>query len=125
MTAFADKHNLVPATSGNFSAKISETEIAITKSGRDKANLIAEDIMLMDYEANAIEVGNKPSAEALLHSQIYWWANHNELEVNCIAHVHSNASSVISKLLVADRKLELNNYELLKALRNGICLSVW
>ena len=98
----------VPATSGNISAKVDEKFIAITSSGKHKGELKPEDILLIDYEGNPIN-GRKPSAETLLHTTIYKLFP----EIGAVVHTHSSNATVIS-LLLKD-KVELEDYELLKA----------
>ncbi len=98
----------VPATSGNISAKVDEKFIAITSSGKHKGELKPEDILLIDYEGNPIN-GGKPSAETLLHTTIYKLFP----EIGAVVHTHSSNATVIS-LLLKD-KVELEDYELLKA----------
>ena len=109
----ADK-NLVPATSGNFSARINSETILITQSGKDKGKLLETDLMNIDYSGKALNPEEKPSAETLLHTQIYRIFP----EINYIAHFHSSSSAVISKILLKKglNELKLNDFELLKAL---------
>jgi methylthioribulose-1-phosphate dehydratase len=99
----------VPATSGNFSARVDDQHIAITVSGRHKGRLTTEDIMLIDYQGQSLD-GKKPSAETALHTQIY----QHFPEANVVLHPHSPAATAISRKY-KDR-LVLENYELLKAL---------
>lgn len=105
---FLDKKGWVPATSGNISARVNEEYIAITKSGKHKGKLTPEDILLVDYEGKPVIEG-KPSAETLLHCTIYKLFP----EVNAVVHTHSPNATVIS--LIKKEKVELQDYELLKA----------
>lgn len=99
----------VPATSGNFSALLSDGSIAITVSGKHKGNLTPDDIMRVDAEGHSLD-GKKPSAETLLHTALYrrypW--------VRAVLHPHSPNAMVVSKLFA--HELVLEDYELLKAL---------
>ncbi|MCX7088530.1 MAG: methylthioribulose 1-phosphate dehydratase [Methylococcales bacterium] len=106
---FIDQKGWVPATSGNFSARLSDGSIAITVSGKHKGHLTPDDIMLIDADANALD-GKKPSAETLLHTALY----QRFPEVNAILHPHSLNATLISKLHT--EAVTLQNYELLKAL---------
>jgi len=99
----------VPATSGNFSARVDERTIAITVSGRHKGRLNPQDIMCIDYQGQSLD-GKKPSAETALHTQIY---SHFP-KANVVLHPHSPAATAISRSLHG--RLILENYELLKAL---------
>lgn len=106
---FIDSKGWVPATSGNFSARLSDGTIAITVSGRHKGHLQRDDIMLIDADGLALD-GKKPSAETLLHTSIYrrypW--------VQSVLHPHSLNSTLIARLF--GQQLVLEDYELLKAL---------
>ena len=101
----------VPATSGNFSARIDDARIAITISGKHKGRLAADDIMQVDLHGQSLD-GKKPSAETLLHTTLY----QRDASIGAVLHPHSPASTLISRL-VGDA-LVLENYELLKALPN-------
>ena len=99
---------MVPATSGNFSARIDKNEIAITISGKHKGRMTARDIMRIDSAGLSLD-GNKPSAETGLHIQIY----QRYPETNVILHAHSINATLLSKL--ATSEVVLKDYELLKA----------
>lgn len=106
---FIDGKGWVPATSGNFSARLSDGTIAITVSGKHKGQLVHEDIMLIDAEGHSLD-GKKPSAETLLHTAIY----RRYPDVQAVLHPHSMNSTLISKLFKDE--IVLDDYELLKAL---------
>jgi len=107
-----DKNGWCPATSGNFSARLANGNIAITVSGKHKGHLHHGDIMLIDKHGNSLD-GKKPSAETLLHVQLYA----RFADVNAVLHPHSLNSTLIS--MQRKKKVVLKNYELLKAF-NGI-----
>ncbi len=98
----------VPATSGNFSARLTDGTIAITVSGKHKGHLQHQDIMLIDSEAHSLD-GKTPSAETLLHTAIY----QRFPEARCVLHPHSLNSVLISRFF--KKKVVLEDYELLKA----------
>lgn len=52
---FIDSRGWVPATSGNFSARLADGRIAITVSGRHKGRLTQADIMLVDAEGRSLD----------------------------------------------------------------------
>lgn len=99
---------MVPATSGNFSARINLNEIAITISGKHKGRMTAADIMRVDSAGLSLD-GNKPSAETGLHVQVY----QRYPEANAILHAHSINSILMSQ--TATNEVVLKGYELLKA----------
>jgi methylthioribulose-1-phosphate dehydratase len=106
---FIDGRGWVPATSGNFSARLADGRIAITVSGRHKGRLTPADIMLIDVEGKALD-GQTPSAETLLHTALYRRYPH----VGAVLHPHSPGSILQSRLSPAGVVLE--NHELLKVL---------
>lgn len=106
---FISQRGWVPATSGNFSARLSDGQIAITVSGRHKGRLTVDDIMVIDTEGNALD-GQRASAETLLHTAIY----RRYPDVNAVLHPHSPGATLVSRH--HRDALVLENYELLKAL---------
>jgi methylthioribulose-1-phosphate dehydratase len=106
---FIHSKGWVPATSGNFSALLSDGSIAITVSGMHKGGLVPDDIMRVDGEGRPLD-GKKPSAETLLHTALYrrypW--------VGAVLHPHSPSATLVSRLFA--HELVLQDYELLKAL---------
>jgi len=103
----------VPATSGNFSSRIDEREMAITVSGWHKGELNREGIMRADMQGLSLDEGKHPSAETLLHCQLY----RRMPDVGAVLHTHSINATLISRL--HRDELVLEDYELLKAF-NGI-----
>jgi methylthioribulose-1-phosphate dehydratase len=106
---FIHARGWVPATSGNFSARISGDEIAITVSGRHKGRLRPEDIMRVDGGGQSLD-GGKPSAETLLHVSLY----RRFPNIGAVLHPHSPGAVLVSRLFRDE--LALDNHELLKAL---------
>lgn len=104
-----DSKGWVPATSGNFSARLPDGTIAITTSGKHKGYLQVDDIMLIDADANPLD-GKKPSAETGLHTSLY----KRFPDVHAILHPHSINAILVSRLFRDECVLE--DYELLKAL---------
>jgi len=106
--ASAERH-WVPATSGNFSVRIDAGTIAITRSGVDKGNLLASDILIQPL-AEPLLPGS--SAEAELHTALY----RERPELGAIFHVHSPAATVLSRLSLGEDSVRLTGWELQKAL---------
>lgn len=98
----------VPATSGNFSVRLSDDEAAITVSGAHKGQLTAEDIVRVNLEGRALEE-KRPSAETLLHTQLY----RSNSGIHAVLHTHSVNATVLSRL--ASDQLVLHELEVLKA----------
>lgn len=100
-----------PATSSNFSIRCAPDRVAITISGRDKGRLGPGDVMKVDLDGRARDAGLRPSAETLLHVQLYRrWP-----EVGAVLHTHSRVQTVASRLYARDGEIRLADYELLKA----------
>jgi methylthioribulose-1-phosphate dehydratase len=105
-----DTMNLAPATSGNYSMRIGDNEMAITVSGAHKGQLQPDQIMRADLNGDPID-DKKPSAETLLHCILYKVFPH----ARAILHTHSVASTVLTRVLHDAAYLELSGYEMLKA----------
>jgi methylthioribulose-1-phosphate dehydratase len=103
---------LTPATSSNFSMRLDDGDLAVTVSGKDKGALTAADVMRVDRHGNAVGTSARPSAETLLHTQIYA----RFADANAVLHTHSRAQTVASRLFAADGVLRFAGYELQKAI---------
>jgi len=104
-----------PATSSNFSRRLDDAHAAITISGRDKGRLTDDDIMVVDFNGKAVGSDHRPSAETLLHTQLY----RRFPEVGCILHTHSRNQTIASRLFAGRGYVRLEGYELLKAFRGN------
>lgn len=100
-----------PATSSNFSRRLDDRHAAITISGRDKGKLKEDDIMVVDFDGLAVGSDHRPSAETLLHTQLY----RRFPQVGCILHTHSPTQTIASRLFAGEGHVRLEGYELLKA----------
>jgi methylthioribulose-1-phosphate dehydratase len=99
-----------PATSSNYSVRLSASEALLTVSGKHKGQLGVDDVLATDLAGNSLEPGKKPSAETLLHTQLY----RCRPEVGAVLHTHSVNATVLSRLTAADH-LVFEDYELQKA----------
>ncbi len=109
-----DRHGWVPATSGNLSRRLADGRIAITRSGVHKGFLGIEDVIEVDLDGRALDATHRPSAETLLHCQIY-----RDLRQGAVLHGHSVAATVLSlhrhaSELRVSPELLFSGYELLK-----------
>ena len=104
-----------PATSSNFSRRLDESHAAITVSGRDKGRLVEDDIMVVDFDGQAVGSDHRPSAETLLHTQLY----RRFPEVGCILHTHSQVQTIASRLFAGAGLVRLEGSELLKAFQGN------
>lgn len=103
-----DSRGWVPATAGNFSARLPGGLVAITRSSVHKGQLAAGDIITVDLDGRATDPAQRPSAETLLHCGIYRRFN----DAGAVLHGHSIANTVLSRL--AGDAIRLAGYELLK-----------
>lgn len=100
-----------PATSSNFSARLDSRLVAITVSGRDKGKLTEADIMVVDWDGKPVATEQRPSAETVLHTQLY----RRYPEVDVVLHTHSHNQTVASRLFAPAGHIRLQGYELQKA----------
>lgn len=100
-----------PATSSNFSQRLDAQHAAITVSGRDKGKLTPADIMVVDFDGRAVGSDHRPSAETLLHTQLY----RRFADIGCVLHTHSHNQTVASRLYAKAGAMRFEGYELLKA----------
>jgi methylthioribulose-1-phosphate dehydratase len=107
---FAAGRGWVPATSGNFSRRIDSAHIAITRSGIDKGNIGASDLILVALNA---PLPKGVSAETPLHVARYL----RDAHTGAIVHVHSVAATVLSRADAAQGYVRLEGFEMHKALR--------
>ncbi|WP_447758414.1 methylthioribulose 1-phosphate dehydratase [Pseudomonas moraviensis] len=99
-----------PATSSNYSTRLSPSEALLTVSGKHKGQLSVDDVLATDLSGNSLEPGKKPSAETLLHTQLYSW----RAEIGAVLHTHSVNATVLSRL-TPEAFIEFEDYELQKA----------
>ncbi|MGO4494483.1 methylthioribulose 1-phosphate dehydratase [Paenibacillus sp. 2RAB27] len=105
-----------PATSGNLSIRVGGFEpsaftFAITSSGRDKSVQTPEDFLLVNENGLPTEAtGLKPSAETLIHSEIYRLTG-----AGAIFHVHTIFNNLVSELYGERGSIPVDGVELIKA----------
>lgn len=103
-----------PGTSGNLAIRVSDDPLTflVTASGRDKRKRTNEDFVLVDATGQLIgEQSGKPSAETLLHVEIF-----NNTNATCSLHVHTVDNNVISELYAAKGHVTFTGQEIIKAL---------
>ncbi len=111
-----DARGWVPATAGNISARFHDYDsgpagrLAITSSGVHKGHMDTGDVIEVDFNGRPIRNDQRPSAETLLHCQLY----RRFPEVGAVLHGHSVPGTVLSMLEPAD-SLWFEGYELFKA----------
>ena len=103
-----------PATSSNYSVRLNASCCAVTVSGKHKGELTVDDVMVVDLDGKPL-VEKKPSAETLLHTQLY----KRDANIGAVLHTHSVCATVLTMAQPSVDTLVLRGYELLKAF-NGV-----
>jgi methylthioribulose-1-phosphate dehydratase len=106
---FAGERDWVPATSGNFSRRVDAEWIAITRSGANKSALEAADLIVVPLRG---PLPDGASAETPLHLARY----RGDSSVGAVVHIHSLAATVLSRAHAGAGALELEGFEMQKAL---------
>lgn len=83
---------LIARTWGNVSARISDTQFAITPSGRAYENLTPDEIVVVNIEDCSYEGDIKPSSEKGVHAAAY----RHHPTVDFVIHTHQKAATVVS-----------------------------
>lgn len=99
----------VPATGGNFSARLAPESMLITASGWHKGELDEGAFLVADLDGRPVDPLGKASYETLLHCQVY----RRNGAAGCVLHTHSIANTVLSR---RHASIRLSGYELLKLL---------
>jgi len=102
-----------PATGGNFSARLDDRHCLITRSGCDKSQLLADDLITCNLAGDALDTPHRPSAETALHTRLYQL----DSAIGAVLHTHSVNSTILSRQ--AGATLELHGFEMQKALGNA------
>jgi methylthioribulose-1-phosphate dehydratase len=104
-----DQRGWVPATAGNISVRFEPDRIAITRSGGHKGFLDSFSVIEVDLDGVVKTPDAKPSAETLLHCQIYRACP----DAGAVLHGHSVANTVLS-LESSATALQFTGYEVQK-----------
>lgn len=105
-----------PGTSGNLSVRVGEFSpeqfyFAVTASGKDKSVHTPEDYLFVDQDGAPSEAtGLKPSAETLIHCEIY-----RKTGCGAIFHVHTIDNNLISDWYGEQGYVPAQGIELIKA----------
>src|SRR5690606_15346498 len=98
-----------PATSSNYSVRLNEQCCALTRSGKHKDELTPADMLGVDWQGQPLTNG-KPSAETLLHTQLY----QRDAGIGAVLHTHSPVTVVLSQIWPQEQ-LSISGWELQKA----------
>lgn len=108
---FLAKSGWSPATSSNYSARLSEDRIAISRTGVNKFTMTPSDVIVVNARGEVVELqSERASAETLIHTTIYA----ERPDAQCVLHTHSPENTRLSMLLAEDGILIFEGYELQK-----------
>lgn len=101
-------------TSGNYSALLSRdpTRVCITASGVDKGGIDETNFLELDGNSEILQGFGKPSAETLLHLNIYRLRS----DAGSVMHTHSVWGTLLSDEFFSDGAIKIDGYEMLKGL---------
>ena len=104
----AEHAGLCRHRSGNFSiCDRARGYICITPTGMDRAEMTADDIIVIDMDGHTVESlhGRKPTSELMMHTAIY----RSRSDVHAVVHTHSRAATAFA---VMNRPIPAIVYEL-------------
>lgn len=79
-----EQKGLLAATDGNISCRSGKESLLITPSGKAKAELEAEDILLVDFDGKVLSGAGKPSSELRMHLLVY----RERPDIEAVVHAH-------------------------------------
>ncbi|MCC6918228.1 MAG: methylthioribulose 1-phosphate dehydratase [Alphaproteobacteria bacterium] len=104
----------VPATSGNFSARIDLARAAITATGGDKGETTEANVIVADIDDNLTGTPHpRLSAEGPLHLQLY----KDDPSIGAVVHAHPVSAVVLSRRHLDRGKIVIEGWEMQKAIR--------
>jgi methylthioribulose-1-phosphate dehydratase len=103
------ERGFVEATSGNFSVRLDPERILVTATGKDKATLGPEDVVVVDRKGDAFPgEKNRPSYETKIHARTYE-------ATNAGAVLHAHPPHVVALSTAVEGAILLQGLELVKA----------
>lgn len=114
LARYCGQKGWVPATAGNFSARIDLARAAITATGGDKGETTEANVIVAEIEDNLTGTPHpRLSAEGPLHLQLY----KDDPTIGAVAHAHPISAVVLSRRYLSQGKLTLEGWEMQKAIR--------
>ncbi len=104
-----DRFGWVPGTAGNISHRLPGGQVALTRSGGHKGFLDTNSVIAVDLGGRVVRGSGRPSAETMLHTQIYAEFAH----ASAVLHGHSVAATVLS-MTTDSASMQFSGFELLK-----------
>lgn len=110
---FLAQKNWAPATSSNYSVKLSDQFIAITHTGVDKFKTELKDIIVIDRSGQVVSSkDHKASAETLIHTAIY----NIKPSAGAVLHTHTAYNTRLSLKYASEGKIHFIGYEMQKGI---------
>lgn len=78
------ERNLVTASDGNISLRVSAEHILLTPSGKNKGMIQEEEIIVLDLNGGTVEGKGRASKEYPMHKEIYL----RRQDINAVVHTH-------------------------------------
>lgn len=108
--------NLVTASDGNVSIRVSAEHILLTPSGKNKGLVTAEEMIVLDLEGNTVEGVGKASKEYPMHRVIY----QKREDVRAVIHTHPVYATAFA---LAGKNLPDNHLIEMKMMLGGTALA--
>lgn len=114
LARFCGAQGWIPATAGNFSARIDLARAACTATGSDKTELATDGVIVLDIAENLDGPGHpRMSAEGPLHLQLY----RDDPSIGAIGHAHPLSAVFLSRRHETAGKIAFDGWEMQKAIR--------
>lgn len=110
LAQFCAARHWIPATTGNFSARIDLARAAVTATGADKTQLTGAGVITAEISGPRHP---RLSAEGPLHLKLY----ETDRSIGAVAHAHPFAATYLSQRHAAQGALTFAGWEIQKALR--------
>lgn len=102
-----------PATSSNYSIRLSDGLIALTRSGIDKYKIEPKDVLIVNSDGLVSEsTPGKSSAETLIHTSIL----KTKADAGAVLHTHSPTNTRLSLKYLSSGKIFWHGYEMQKGI---------
>jgi methylthioribulose-1-phosphate dehydratase len=100
------------ATSTNYSYRLNENHLVISKSGVDKEYFSESDLLVMTNSGEVLHPKNtKSSAETEIHLELY-----KTPSIQCVLHTHSPYGTYLSDHFFKEKKIYFSNLEIIKGI---------
>ncbi len=115
---FFNQKGWSPATSTNYSARLSATNYLISRSGVDKSKFAIDDFIVINQEG-IVAPFNRPGVKSSAETDIHTYLYRNYPEVHCVLHTHSVLGTTLSQVWEKEGQLVFEGLEILKGLEGN------